>query len=265
MKEINVIKVGGGVLEDKASLRCVLDQCAALEGAWILVHGGGRLATQMAARLGMETKMVGGRRITDEEMLRVVTMVYGGLVNRQMVAELQARGVNAIGLTGADMNLIRSHRRPLKEMEMPDGTRQEVDFGWVGDVDRVDASALQSLLEAGALPVIAPLTHDAAGHLLNTNADTIASQVAQALTRYYRVTFTFCFEMPGLLHDVHDPSSLISSLPEKDFRPLVEQGIIADGMIPKLENAYEAIHQGVAQVVITRWDDLKGLHGTHLK
>ncbi len=262
MEKINVIKVGGGVVEDAASLNALLTQAASLQGLWVLVHGGGRLATTIASGLGIESRMVGGRRVTDAEMLRVVTMVYGGLVNKNIVAGLQARGVNAIGLTGADMDLIRSHRRPLKKVGMPDGTSQEVDFGFVGDVDRVDGKRLSLLTEQGLLPVVAPLSHDGDGHILNTNADTIASQVACALTPYYDVTLTFCFEKKGLLLDTNDDDSVIPVIAEAEFPGLVERGVIADGMIPKLENAFQAIHQGVKEVVITRWDDLQGLSGT---
>ncbi|MBQ5871785.1 MAG: acetylglutamate kinase, partial [Bacteroidaceae bacterium] len=173
MKEtLNIIKVGGGVVEDAASLASLLEQFAVLQGRKVLVHGGGRLATAMASSLGIESRMVGGRRITDEKMLQVVTMVYGGLVNKSIVAGLQAKGVKAIGLTGADGDVIRSHKRPLKRVKMDDGTEQMVDFGYVGDVDKVDALLLKQLIEGGTVPVVAPLTHDGEGHILNTNADT---------------------------------------------------------------------------------------------
>ena len=262
---LNIIKVGGGVVENPASLASLLDQFAAMEGRKVLVHGGGRLATAMAANLGIESRMVGGRRITDEKMLEVVTMVYGGLVNKNIVAGLQAKGVKAIGLTGADGDVIRSHKRPLKRVKMDDGTEQMVDFGFVGDVDKVDAQLLASLIESGNVPVVAPLTHDGEGHILNTNADTIVASVACALAEYYDVTLTFCFEKAGVLRDANDDSSVIPVINEEEFQKLMDEGIIAGGMIPKLENAFEAIHQGVRQVVITHSDNIDGSRGSIIK
>lgn len=252
MKPINVIKVGGGVVEDDASLSLLLSSFAALPGAKVLVHGGGRSATRMAERLGIETHMVDGRRITDAAMLDVVTMVYGGLVNKHVVAALQGRGLNAVGLTGADMDLIRSHRRPAGV----------VDYGWVGDIDRVDTTVLQRLIDAGCVPVVAPLTHDGQGHMLNTNADSIAGEVACALASAYDVTLTFCFEKRGVLRDAADDTSVIPRIDEPSFRRLVQEGVIAGGMIPKLENSFTAVRRGVRQVVITRADHLDGQGGT---
>lgn len=253
------------MVEDAASLASLLSQFARMEGRKVLVHGGGRLATSMATRLGIESRMVGGRRITDEEMLRVVTMVYGGLVNKNIVAGLQAKGVKAIGLTGADGDVIRSHRRPLKRVKMDDGTEQMVDFGFVGDVDKVDARLLASLIESGNVPVVAPLTHDGEGHILNTNADTIASSVACALAEHYDVTLTFCFEKAGVLRDADDDSSVISLITESQASALIEEGIISGGMIPKIENAFSAIHQGVKQVIITHSENIDGTKGTTIK
>ena len=266
MKEtLNIIKVGGGVVEDAASLASLLEQFAVLQGRKVLVHGGGRLATAMASSLGIESRMVGGRRITDEKMLQVVTMVYGGLVNKSIVAGLQAKGVKAIGLTGADGDVIRSHKRPLKRVKMDDGTEQMVDFGYVGDVDKVDALLLKQLIEGGTVPVVAPLTHDGEGHILNTNADTIAGSVACALAEHYDVTLTFCFEKAGVLRDADDDGSVIPLINEEQFRQLTAEGIISGGMIPKLENAFQAIHQGVRQVVITHSDNIDGSRGTTIK
>ena len=266
MKEkLLIIKVGGGVVEDAAQLASLLGQFAALEGRKVLVHGGGRLATSMAASLGIESRMVGGRRITDDKMLQVVTMVYGGLVNKNIVAGLQAKGVKAIGLTGADGDVIRSHRRPPKRVRMDDGTEQTVDFGFVGDVDRVDAQLLVKLIEEGIVPVVAPLTHDGEGHILNTNADTIASSVACALAEHYDVTLTFCFEKAGVLRDADDESSVIPFINKEQFRQLVAEGIVSGGMIPKLENAFDAIQKGVCQVIITHSDNLDGTRGTAIK
>ena len=253
------------MVENAASLASLLSQFARMEGRKVLVHGGGRLATSMATRLGIESRMVGGRRITDEEMLRVVTMVYGGLVNKNIVAGLQAKDVKAIGLTGADGDVIRSHRRPLKRVKMDDGTEQMVDFGFVGDVDKVDARLLASLIESGNVPVVAPLTHDGEGHILNTNADTIASSVACALAEHYDVTLTFCFEKAGVLRDADDDSSVIPLITEEQAAVLIEDGIISGGMIPKIENAFSAIHQGVKQVIITHSENIDGTKGTTIK
>ena len=266
MKEtLNIIKVGGGVVEDAASLASLLNQFAEMEGRKVLVHGGGRLATSMAASLGIESQMVGGRRITDAKMLEVVTMVYGGFVNKNIVAGLQAKGVKAVGLTGVDGDVIRSHKRPPKLVKMDDGTEQMVDFGFVGDVDKVDAQLLVSLIESGIVPVVAPLTHDGEGHILNTNADTIASSVAQALAEHYEVTLTFCFEKAGVLRDANDDNSVIPLIDEQEASKLIAEGVIAGGMIPKIENAFDAIRKGVRQVVITHSDNIDGSRGTTIK
>lgn len=252
-ESLRVIKVGGKVVETPELLDSLIRSFATLEGAKVLVHGGGRTATAMATRLGIPTEMVGGRRITDAEMLRVVTMVYGGLVNKGVVASLQAAGVDALGLTGADMDIIRAHRRPPV-----DG----VDFGFVGDIDRVDAAALTTLIETGVTPVIAPLTHDGAGHLLNTNADTIASTVAQALSVNYDVTLTYCFEHAGVLTDPNDEESVIPLITADNYHALKEEEVITGGMIPKIDNALAAVAAGVKRVIITRADALDEGCGT---
>ncbi len=239
--ELTVLKVGGAVVEDADSLQQLLADFAALPGCKVLVHGGGRSATQLASQLGIESRMIDGRRITDDEMLRIVTMVYGGLVNKNIVAGLQALGICALGLTGADMDVIRSHKRPL---------RNGIDYGWVGDVDRADGHRLASLIHEGIVPVIAPLTHDGQGHLLNTNADTMAQTVACALAPHFRVTLRYAFEKRGVMRDPDDPESLIPQITETDFQQLRSDGTVSGGMLPKLENAFQAIHQGVAQVVI---------------
>lgn len=245
MEKINVIKVGGAVVEDATALSAFLDAFTQIEGRKILVHGGGRKATAMATRLGVESVMVAGRRITDAATLEVVTMVYGGLVNKGIVAALQARGVNALGLTGADMGIIRSHKRPIKG---------GIDYGFVGDVEYVDATALKTLIEAGVIPVVAPLTHDGAGTMLNTNADTMASEVARGLTHYYNVTLTYCFEKAGVLVNPDDDSSVIEHITPENFTTLTTEGIINGGMIPKVENALAAVRDGVTGVVITSID-----------
>ena len=249
---LTIVKVGGAIVEDAEQLQQLLSHFCAIEGKKILVHGGGRRATQVAARLGIESQMVNGRRITDSDMLEVVTMVYGGLVNKNIVAQLQARGVNAIGLTGADMDVIHSHRRPVKD----------VDYGFVGDVERVNADRLQALLDAGATPVLAPLTHDGAGTMLNTNADTIASVAAQALAAYYDVTLIYSFEKPGVLRDPDDDTSVITHITRTDFDHYVADGTISGGMIPKIENALGAVSAGVRRVIITQATAIDGLHGT---
>lgn len=257
---ITVIKVGGAVVENEASLDRLIAQFARLEGEKVLVHGGGRSATRVAASMGLESRMVCGRRITDDGMLDVVTMVYGGLVNKHIVAMLQAKGVNALGLTGADLNAIRSHRRPVKEMTLEDGTRSMVDFGWVGDVDEVNGEALLHLTEGGMVPVMAPLTHDGMGHLLNTNADTIAGETAKALARHFEVTLVYCFEKRGVLRSENDDNSVIPTIDRPSFQQLVSEGIIQGGMIPKVENSLQAVEAGVKAVIITKADAI-GLAG----
>lgn len=243
MKEkLTLIKVGGKIVEEEATLQALLSDFAAIEGRKVLVHGGGRSATKLAARLGIESQMVNGRRITDAETLKIVTMVYGGLVNKNIVARLQACGVNALGLTGADMDVIRSVKRPVKD----------VDYGFVGDVERVDATLLGDLIAKGVVPVMAPLTHDGCGNMLNTNADTIAGETAKALAQLFDVTLVYCFEKRGVLRDENDDDSVIPQITRADFEQLVADGVVQGGMIPKLENAFEALRAGVSQVIITQ-------------
>ena len=254
MKEkLTIVKVGGAVVEDEAQLAQLLKDFSAIEGKKVLVHGGGRRATQVAASLGIESKMVNGRRITDAEMLNVVTMVYGGLVNKNLVARLQANGVNALGLTGADIDVIRSHKRPLK-----DG----IDYGFVGDVDKANGQMLSRLIEEGITPVMAPLTHDGQGTILNTNADTIASETAKALAPYYDVTLIFSFEKKGVLSNPDDDDSVIPVITHADFIKYKEDGTISGGMLPKIENALAAIDAGVGRVIITLATAIDGYSGT---
>ena len=254
MKEkLTIVKVGGAVVEDEAQLAQLLKDFSAIPGRKALIHGGGRRATQVAASLGIESKMVGGRRITDAEMLSVVTMVYGGLVNKNLVARLQANGVNALGLTGADIDVIRSHKRPLK-----DG----IDFGFVGDVDRADGQMLSRLIEAGITPVMAPLTHDGQGHILNTNADTIASETAKALAPFYDVTLIYSFEKKGVLSNPDEDDSVIPTINRADFERYKADGTISGGMLPKIENALNAIDAGVGRVIITLATAIDGHSGT---
>lgn len=254
--KITVVKVGGAVVEDDAQLSQLLADFKGIEGNKVLVHGGGRRATKVAAQLGIESQMVNGRRITDADMLQVVTMVYGGLVNKNIVARLQAKGVNALGLTGADMNIIRSHKRPLK-----DG----IDFGFVGDVDNADGAMLRTLIEAGVTPVIAPLTHDGKGNILNTNADTMAAETAKALAEHYDVTLIYSFEKKGVLANPDDDDSVIDVITHGDFERYKSDGTIAGGMIPKIENALSAIDAGVSRVIITLATAIDGKHGTIIK
>lgn len=261
---ITVVKVGGAVVEDEKQLAQLLKDFSAIEGRKVLVHGGGRRATKVATNLGIESIMVGGRRVTDERMLEVVTMVYGGLVNKNLVARLQANGVNAIGLTGADMNVIRSHKRPLKKMVV-DGEEQMVDFGYVGDVDCVDGKMLSTLIEAGITPIMAPLTHNGEGDILNTNADTIASETAKALASVgYDVTLIYSFEKAGVLSNPDDDNSVIPVITRPDFERYVADGTIGGGMIPKVENALAAVDAGVSRVIITLATAIDGNSGTKI-
>ena len=256
MEKVTIVKVGGAIVEDSEQLAQLLKDFAAIPGKKVLVHGGGRRATKVASALGIESKMVNGRRITDADMLEVVTMVYGGLVNKNLVAKLQANGVNALGLTGADMDVIHSHKRPLK-----DG----IDFGFVGDVERANGKMLQTLINEGITPVMAPLTHDGKGNILNTNADTIASETAKALAPYYDVTLIYSFEKKGVLSNPEDDDSVIPVITHADFERYKADGTVAGGMIPKLENALAAIDAGVKEVIITLATAIDGKHGTVIK
>lgn len=256
MEKVTIVKVGGAIVEDNEQLAQLLTDFAAIPGKKVLVHGGGRRATKAAAALGIESKMVNGRRITDAQMLEVVTMVYGGLVNKNLVAKLQAKGVNALGLTGADMDVIHSHKRPVK-----DG----VDFGYVGDVERANGKMLQTLIQEGITPVMAPLTHDGNGNILNTNADTIASETAKALAPYYDVTLIYSFEKKGVLSNPDDDNSVIPVITRSDFEKYQADGTIGGGMIPKIENALAAVDAGVKEVIITLATAIDGKQGTVIK
>ncbi|MBO5053028.1 MAG: acetylglutamate kinase [Muribaculaceae bacterium] len=251
--KLTVVKVGGAVAEDPQALDEMLDAFVAIEGDKILVHGGGRSATTLARRLGIEVNMIDGRRVTDRAMLEVVIMTYGGWVNKNIVAALQSRGVNALGLTGADMSIIRAVRRAATP----------IDYGYVGDVREVNGTALKSLLDVEVTPVVAPLSYDGEGGILNTNADTIASEVACAMSREYDVTLIYCFELAGVMRDPDDADSLIPDITPGSYAELKEQGVISGGMIPKLDNAFSSLSRGVSRVVITRADSLTG-GGTHI-
>lgn len=254
-QKLTIVKVGGKIVEEPQTLSALMRDFAAIDGLKLLVHGGGRSATKVAADLGIETKMIDGRRVTDDDMLRVVTMVYGGLVNKTIVAGLQASGVNALGMTGADMGIILSDKRPVKA----------VDYGWVGDVRRVDGAILADLLGMGVVPVIAPLTHDGEGHLLNTNADTMAGETAKGLAPYFDVRLVFCFEKAGVLRDENDDNSVIAEITPAVYAALRADGVVTGGMIPKLDNAFDALSAGVREVIITKASSLDDLSlGTHV-
>ena len=253
-EKLTLVKVGGKIVEEEETLKDLLRDFSRIEGFKALVHGGGRSATKLSERLGIESRMVNGRRVTDAATLRVVTMVYGGLVNKSIVAGLQALGVNALGLTGADMNIICSEKRPVAE----------VDYGFVGDVKAVNADLLAMIIREGIVPVLAPLTHDKQGHILNTNADTIAGETAKALAKHFDVSLVFCFEKKGVLRDETDDESVIPSLSRAEFRRLVEEGVIQGGMIPKLENAFQAVDAEVKEVVITQASEIHQGKGTRI-
>ncbi len=247
-KSLYIIKIGGNVIDNSENLYHFLKDFEGLDGFKILVHGGGKVATQIAEELGIEAKMVDGRRITDIETLRVVTMVYGGLINKNIVAQLQRFGNNAIGLTGADGNFIRAKKRPVKT----------IDYGFVGDIDKdsINPENISRLMQAGFTPVFCALTHDGEGQLLNTNADTIASALAVSLSSLYKTTLIYCFEKKGVLQDINDDESLIREIDPVHYEELKARHIIHSGMLPKLDNAFTAIACGVKAVIIGKSDDL---------
>ncbi len=254
LNKLTIIKVGGKIVEEEDSLKQLLRDFSKIEGFKILVHGGGRSATKIADRLGIESKMVDGRRITDRETLQVVTMVYGGLVNKNIVAGLQSLNVNALGLTGADMDVIRSEKRPVKD----------IDYGFVGDVKQVKSDTLKWLIDKGIVPIMAPLTHDGKGNILNTNADTIAAETAQAMANYYDVTLVYCFEKRGVLMDENNDDSVIPELNKELYKKYVEEGVITGGMLPKLDNAFRSLEKGVKEVVITQASEIGYEKGTRI-
>ena len=239
-QNLSIVKIGGNVIENKAELSKFLELFANLDGLKILVHGGGKKASEVLRKMGIEPKMVGGRRITDAESLEVITMVYGGLTNKNIVARLQANNCNAIGLSGADGNTIQANKRPVND----------IDYGFAGDVDSVNSYTVSKLLTAGLVPVFCALTHDGNGQLLNTNADTIASEVAVGMSQDYDVTLYYCFEKKGVLMDVSDDNSVVEHIDSKSYKKLLQDGIIADGMLPKLENCFHALKKNVSKVCI---------------
>lgn len=246
-----IIKVGGNVIDDEKALDDFLETFKNLGEQKILVHGGGKIAAGIAERMGYQTVMVEGRRITDSNMLEVVTMVYGGLVNKNLVSRLQSIGINAVGLTGADGNLILSNKRPKTD---------DIDFGWVGDPETINAGLLTKLLDAGMTPVIAPLTHDGKGNMLNTNADTMANRIAVGISEDYEVHLVYVLDLPGVLRDIKDRSSLISDINEEHYQQLKDKGQISKGMIPKLDNAFWALEGGVKSVRIAHFESIAKLN-----
>lgn len=253
---LHIIKVGGNIIDDDQKLQAFLASFANLKGQKILVHGGGKLATKLAADLHIPQQMVEGRRITDADTLKIVTMVYAGYINKNIVSILQSHGCSSIGLCGADANIIQAHKR----------VNTTLDFGFVGDVDNIDAARLSGLLEMGLTVVMAPITHDGKGQLLNTNADTVAQEIAKAMSAYYQTTLIYCFEKSGVLLDAEDESTLIPMIDPAAFEKLKAEQKIFAGMIPKLENAFKAVESGVKKVVIGNaesWDQLiSGKSGT---
>lgn len=249
MDKLIIIKVGGNIIDDEQKLSSFLTSFAAVEGKKILVHGGGKLATKMAAQLGVKQQMIDGRRITDAETLKIVTMVYAGYINKNIVAQLQAKGCNAIGLCGADGNVIQSHKR----------VHPTIDYGFVGDVDSINTGLLKSLLDQDVNVVMAPITHNKEGLLLNTNADTIAQEIAQAMSSLYSVQLIYSFEKSGVLLNSEDDSTVIAGINPESYKDLKEKNVIFAGMIPKLDNAFTALKKGVSKVVIGKAEELHAL------
>ncbi len=254
MEKLYVIKIGGNIIDNEEALSKFLTDYASLNAKKILIHGGGKVATDISAGLGIEAKMVEGRRITDAETLKIVTMVYGGLINKRVVAALQSKNCNAIGLTGADANCIKSKKRPVKN---------GIDYGFVGDVENVDSEILHGLIKLGLYPIIAPLSHDGEGNMLNVNADTMASVTSVALSNLFEVHLIYCFELKGVLENFEDKNSVILEITPSKYAGLKEKGIISKGMIPKLDNSFDAISAGVSSVRICHADDLTSIINEH--
>jgi acetylglutamate kinase len=249
MKKLYVIKIGGNIIDDETKLSSFLRSFASIASPKILVHGGGKLATRLASQLGVEQQLIDGRRITDAETLKIVTMVYAGYINKNMVAQLQSYGCNALGLCGADGNLLTSHKR----------AHPTIDYGFVGDVDMVNTTLLTNLLEQNISVILAPITHDRQGRLLNTNADTIAQEIAQAMGTFYEVDLIYSFEKSGVLMNADDDSTVINTINESSYRELKERSVIFAGMIPKLDNAFSALNKGVSRVIIGQAEQLEDL------
>lgn len=248
MDKLYVIKIGGNIIDDETKLSSFLQSFAAIKEKKILVHGGGKLATRMAEAMGIQQQMVEGRRITDAETLKIVTMVYAGFINKNIVAQLQARHCNAVGLTGADGNAILAHKRI-----------SDLDYGFVGDIDQVNTTLLASVIKTNDAVVLAPITHDGNGQLLNTNADTIAQELAKAMFQFYEVNLIYSFEKSGVLLDAADDTTVIGQINPSSYQRLKTEGKIFAGMIPKLDNAFAALNSGVKKVIIGKAEELNGL------
>jgi acetylglutamate kinase len=240
VEKISIIKIGGNIIDNEANLASFLNAYAAVEGKKILIHGGGKLATKMAADLNIPQQMVDGRRITEAATLKIVTMVYAGYINKNIVAALQSKNINALGICGADANIIRAHKR----------MHENIDYGFVGDIDAVDTEKIIQLIEAGVSLVVAPITHDGAGQLLNTNADTMAQAIATAISSVYQVSLVYSFEKKGVLSDIHNNDSVIPVINPENYVSLKASGQVNEGMIPKLDNAFEALQKGVSRIII---------------
>ncbi|MBI4944903.1 MAG: acetylglutamate kinase [Bacteroidetes bacterium] len=259
-----VIKIGGNIIDDEKQLSWFLNDFSSISENKMLVHGGGKIATELSKQLGIEPKMVEGRRITDADTLKIVQMVYGGLINKNIVAQLQARNCNAIGLSGADGNIVLAHKRaPVDLTPNPsptgEGRKNKVDYGFVGDIEKVNSEKLSALFTSGFSPIIAPLTHDGKGQMLNTNADTMASAISVAMSQQFDTTLIYCFEKSGVLRNMDDENSVIEKINLKEYEKLKTEGVISKGMIPKLDNAFDAIKQGVKSVVICHAKELNKL------
>jgi acetylglutamate kinase len=252
-KHLSIIKIGGNVINSKTELDSFLSDFAQLPGLKILVHGGGRKATEIADSMGLEPKMIGGRRVTDEANLEVVTMVYAGLLNKSIVAKLQAKACNALGLSGADANVIKAHKRIVKE----------IDYGFAGDIDEVEHNTISLFLNAGITPVFSAITHNKQGQLLNTNADTIAAEVAKGLSADFEVELIYCFEKNGVLKDVADDASVIENINCESYELLKSEGVINEGMLPKLENCFNSLRNGVGRVIIGKTELIRDRNIKH--
>lgn len=252
-KQLSIIKIGGNVINSNAQLDSFLSDFKALQGLKILVHGGGRKATEIADSMGLEPKMIGGRRVTDEANLEIVTMVYAGLLNKNIVAKLQAKDCNALGLSGADANVIRAHKRIVKE----------IDYGFAGDIDEVENKTIALFLNGGITPVFSAITHDRQGQLLNTNADTIAAELAKGLSADFDVELIYCFEKKGVLKDMEDEESVIENINSESYKLLKSEGVINEGMLPKLENCFNSLQNGVRKVIIGKSEMIKDRSKKH--
>ncbi len=249
MENLYVIKIGGNIIDDEEKLKSFLQLFASVKSHKILVHGGGKLATKLADKLGIQQELIDGRRITDAETLKIVTMVYAGYINKNIVAQLQSNNCNAIGLSGVDAKIIHAHKR----------IHPTIDYGFVGDIDKVDAERVKKIIDSGLIPIITPITSDKNGQLLNTNADTIAQEIAKAMSIYYEVQLIYSFEKSGVLLDANDDSTVIPLINHDYYTKLKNEKKIFSGMIPKIDNAFSALSNGVKKVIIGKAEELQNL------